>query len=198
LISDFFLPALVAHSYVAVVAAKKNLRALRDNVHIGVKTRVYRRLCSAGADRLDFRYRIGKLKKTLASRKELAHKVCAQTKAHDGDIKLVNYLAKLIDMLGSKELTFVSDYNVAVGMSGNENIVNVFAVKNDFAVCGESDPRTDYSLAIAVVNGGLDKPNLHRALLVIEFGDECLCRFRRAHRAVFEIKLSHTVLQNSF
>ena len=125
LISDFFLPAFVAHSYVEVVTAEKHLCALGYDVHILVKTCIYGSLRTARADSLYFGYRIRKLKQTLASRKELAHKVCAQTKAHDGDIKLVNYLAKLIDMLGSEELTFVSDYNVGLGVLRNKKGIRI-------------------------------------------------------------------------
>ena len=140
LISDFFLPAFVAHSYVEVVTAEKDLRSLGHDVHILVKTRVYGSFRTARADSLYFGYRIRKLKQTLASRKELTHKVGSKTKAHNGNIKLVNDLSQLINVLRREKLTFVSNYNVAVGMSCYENIVNVFAVEDDLAGSGKPYP----------------------------------------------------------
>ena len=45
--------------------------------------------------------------------------------------------------------------------------------------------------AVAGVGAGLDEPDGHAQLLVVEFGDQRLGGLGRAHRAVFEIELSH-------
>ena len=120
----------------------------------------------------------------------MREKVGAQPEAEHRQVLLVHKLPQLFDMLGGEELAFVHDHHVVPAARGIKRADIVLRPDN---VGGrlQSDARAEQGFPVAAVDGGLQKPHVHAALLIIEFCDERVRGLARAHRAVFEIELRH-------
>ena len=176
-LADTLLPAFVAHREVEVVATEKKLVTRGDNVHILVKAGVDYSLRAAGANGFYLCNRVGKLEEPAAAREEMCEEVCTKTEAKNGYVAVVNDSAKLVDMRLGEELTFVGNNYVTVGVLLGENLVNIVLLCDSVAGSVQTNARANRFLTVAVVNGRLDKPNLHITLLVIELGNENLRGF---------------------
>ena len=88
-----FLPTLVAHSDVGVVAADEDLATDGNDVSILIDAGVHGCFIAARADGLDLGNGVGDLKEAAATGEEVCQKVGTQTKAHNGNIVYVNDFA---------------------------------------------------------------------------------------------------------
>ncbi len=190
LVSNCFCPAFMAHCNIGVISADKDLTALCDYISVSVYSCVDNSFVSAGANGFDLGDRVRYFKQSAAALKKVRQKICSETEAKNRNVKAVNDAAQLIYLRGGKELTFVCDHGMICGISLKYRI-DVGGGRNNISVLLKTDSGANNINAVAVVNSGLNKPNLHSAFFVIEFCDQCVCRFGRPHCTVFEIKLSH-------
>ena len=122
---DAPLPAFVAHGDVAVVAPQHDLVTLGDDAHIGVQAGVDGGLGPAGADGFDLGDGLCHFEKPPAAGEKMAEKIGAQTKAHDGDVVVVDDLVELVDMGFGEELALVGNDHIGIGMMGGKLYQNV-------------------------------------------------------------------------
>ena len=90
-------------------------------------------------------------------------------------IVFVYNAAKLIYLRGGEELTFVGNDRVTVGVIILELLENIQILIHDKRFLRKSNSGADNILSVAVVKRGLDKPDLHSALLVIKFSNKRVC-----------------------
>ena len=120
----------------------------------------------------------------------MGEEVGAQTEAENGDIVLVHQRPELVDLRGSEKLTFVGDDHVP----GRHLMIALGQVafrRDGVGLLLQTDAGADGALAVAGIHRGLDEPDRHAQLLIIELCDQGLGGFGAAHGAVFEIKLRH-------
>lgn len=170
------LPAAVTHRDVGIVAADKYLTALGHDLTVAVDSRVNYRLVATGTNCFYLVDRIGNLKESLTSLKQICEKVGAKSKAKHGNIVLVDDAAKLIDLLSGEKLTFVGNDRVHIP-SRYKFGENIGLARHHEGFRRKSYARAHNADAVAVVDSGLDEPHTHSAFLVIKFSYQSVCRF---------------------
>ena len=125
LLTNPFLPTLVAHSEIEVISSKKKLITRCNYVHIRVKASVDNRLGAAGANGFYLSDRVGKLKEPSAARKEMTEEVGTESKAQYRDIAIVNNSSQVVDVAFGKELALVGNNYVTVGVLLGENAEDI-------------------------------------------------------------------------
>ena len=181
------MPTFVAHGDVAIVSAEENLVALGDHVAVLVQTRVDGSLGAAGADGLDLGNGVGHLKQAAATLEKMAEEVGTQAEAQNGDVVIVDDAAEGVDLGFREELAFVCNDHVDIGVSLQVAGEQIHFPSDGLAFGLQADAGMHYLGAVAEIHGGLNEPHPHTAFLIVEFGDEGLCRFGRTHCAVFEV-----------
>ena len=104
--------------------------------------------------------------------------------------RMDKYTPELLDLGGGEELTLVGDDHVPtapLGVQRQDVILGPDHLRRGL----QSDPGAQDGGPVPVVGGGLDEPDAHASLLVIEFGDEGLGRLAGAHGAILEIQFCH-------
>ena len=186
-LTSSFFPTLVAHSDVGIITADQYLATGGNDVTVTVDTGVYDCFVTAGADGFDLGNRVGNLKEAQTTGEEMCQKVGTQAKAKDGNIVHVNDSAQLIDLLGGEELALVGDDNVAVAVTFLKQSKNIGVGCHNISGSFQTDARADDICTVAVVDRGLNEPNLHVAFLIIETGNERVRGFGRTHCTVFKV-----------
>ena len=186
-LTSSFFPTLVAHSDVGIITADEDLATGGNDVTVTVDTGVYDCFVTAGADGFDLGNRVGNLKETQATGEEVSQKVGTQTKAKDRNIVYVNDSAQLIDLLGGEELAFVGNNGVAILVTCLKEGKDIGIGSNDVGNGFKTDARADDICTVAIIDRGLNEPNLHVAFLIIETGNERVRGFGRTHCTVFKV-----------
>ena len=121
---------------------------------------------------------------------EVGQKVGAQAEAEHRQVLLVHQAAQLVDLLGGEELGLVGDDDVVLpGRPVGRR--DVLLRGDDLGMAFQADAAADDVRPVPGVHAGLDEPDAHALLLIVEFGDQRLGGLGRAHGAVFEIEFSH-------
>ena len=92
--------AAPAHTFVFIIAADFNLRALYNYLSLFVDSGIYDSLFSAFADRFYLADAVSDFEKSARAFKQLCLKIGAQTKAQNGDVAKLGYILHLIDLRG--------------------------------------------------------------------------------------------------
>ena len=180
----------MTHGYVAVVAAEEDLLAGGDYPAVGADAGVDRGLGAAFADGLYLRYRVRELQKAAGAGEHMREEVRPQAEAEDGDVELVDHFPEPVYLLGGEELRLVGYDHVALS-GGFVARADVVRGEDDLGMALEADAALYYVRAVSVVHAGLYEPDGHAHFLVVELGYKRLGALARAHRAVFEVQLSH-------
>ena len=186
----------MTHCQIAIISPQHDLSALGDHPHMPVQTGVDGGLGAAGADGLDLGNGVGYLEKTAAALKEMAEEVGAQAKAKDGDIVIIDDGAQGIHLLGGKELAFVRNDHIVIGVLRLVQSQEIHVPPHGQTFGLQTDAGSDGVGPVTGVQGGLDQPHLHAALLVVELGNERLGGLGGPHSAVLEIELCHIPPRN--
>jgi len=181
------LPALVAHRDVGVVTADEDLATGGDDVTVLVDTGIDGGFATAGADGFDLGNGVGDLKEAAATGEEMRQKVGAKSEAHYRNLIHVNDFTQLIYLFGCEELALVCDDDVAILAIVLKKGEDIGIGGHNVGISFKADARANDVCAVAIINRGLDEPNLHVAFFIVELGDERVCGLGRAHRAIFEI-----------
>ena len=191
----------VAHSDITFVAADKYLRTFGQNVAFSVKTCIDGRFSAAAANGFDLGYAVCYLKKPLASGEEPCSEIRAKPEAQNGNIIHIRDVFHLFYLNFRQKLTFVADYDIdlLLFVTLQVHIYNVIVVRHGYRRGFQPYSAPNFRRDVAefvnfvspVVRCGLHQKNIFVFLFIIEFCHQRLCAFRTAHRAEFEIKLSH-------
>jgi hypothetical protein len=187
----------VAHSDVGVVAADQYLATGGNDVSGLVDACINGCFATAGADGFNFGNGVGDLKQAAATGEERGQKVGTQTKAHNGNIVYVNDTAQLIDLLGCEELALIGNDDVRVAVAFFKKCKDIGFGRHNVGNRLKTDVGANDICTVAVIDRGLDEPNLHISFLIIESGNESVCGLGRTHCAVFKVQFSHNVSPKS-
>ena len=107
----------------------------------------------------------------------MGQKIGSQPEAQDRYVKINDDLSELINLLRCEKLAFVNDYDLAVRVLGLIKIIYIGILWDTDYRCFQTDARTRNISAVAGINCRFDEHDLHATFLIIEFCNQCLCRF---------------------
>ena len=105
--SDAFFEVSPADGHVSLVAADLDLRSVADRLTVFTKPQHHRRFAAAVTDRLDLGQAVGPGKQVLTAFEEVTLEVGSQSVSEDWNIKIVNNVAELSNLLPCQELCLV-------------------------------------------------------------------------------------------
>ena len=130
------------------------------------------------------------LEKAAAAGEQVGQKVGAQPKADDRHIPLIHQRAQLVDLLWCEELALIGNDDIHAGVL-IKFFDDIILRQDDIRLFCQADAGFDDIGAVTGIHRGLDEPDGHAQLLVVELGNERLGGFGAAHCPVFEIQLCH-------
>ena len=161
--------------HTTVMSAEEYLAAFGNDLPFRVNSGVDGSLSAARADGLDFGKRIRQLHQALRAREEVRQEIGSETEAQHRQVVFVHQGSQFIDLFRCKKLRFISD-DYIMAPRRPVSLQDALLRGDHLRFAGKADPAADEIRSVPGVGAWLNQPNCHTQFLIVEFGNQRLCR----------------------